>query len=96
MKYKAVIETDDYKDFKFFEDGIGKYMAAKDACATSSGGWIPLYFTECRESVLDKIRTEIEKLQKMCSKDDLNLMAQHSAFGMVLDIFDKYMIESEE
>lgn len=36
MKYKAVIETDDYKDFKFFEDGNGKYMVAKDAGATAS------------------------------------------------------------
>lgn len=45
--------------------------------------------------VLDKIRAEIEKLQKMCDKNDLNLMAQYSAFGMVLDIFDKYKAESE-
>lgn len=46
MKYKAVIETDNYKDFKFFEDGIGKYMICKDAGVTASNGWIPLYFTE--------------------------------------------------
>jgi hypothetical protein len=46
--------------------------------------------------VLDKIRAEIEKLQKMCDKNDLNLMAQYSAFGMVLDIIDKYMAETEE
>lgn len=37
-----------------------------------------------------KERAEIEKLQKMCDKNDLNLMAQYSAFGMVLDIIDKY------
>lgn len=47
MKYKAVIETDDYKNFEFFEDGNGKYMVGKDAGVTASGGWIPLYFTEC-------------------------------------------------
>lgn len=46
--------------------------------------------------VLDKIRTEIEKLQKMCDKNDLNLMAQYSAFGMVLDILDKYKAEKEQ
>ena len=46
--------------------------------------------------VLDKIRAEIEKLQKMCDKNDLNLLAQYSAFGMVLDILDKYKAESEE
>lgn len=45
--------------------------------------------------ILDKIRAEIEKLQKMCDKNDLNLMAQYSAFGMVLDIIDKHKGVSE-
>lgn len=49
MKYKAIIETDDYKDFEFFEDGNGKYMVGNDAGATSDDGWIPLYFTECEQ-----------------------------------------------
>ena len=49
-----------------------------------------------QEPVLDKIRAEIEKLQKMCDKNDLNLMAQYSAFGMVLEILDKYKAESED
>ena len=48
-----------------------------------------------KELILDKIRAEIEKLQKMCDKDDLNLMAQYSAFGMVLEIIDKYKAEIE-
>lgn len=48
-----------------------------------------------KQKVLDKIRAEIEKLQKMCDKNDLNLMAQYSAFGMVLQILDKYKAESE-
>lgn len=52
--------------------------------------------TDCLNCVLDKIRAEIEKLQKMCDKNDLNLMAQYSAFGMVLDILDKYKAETEE
>ena len=43
-----------------------------------------------QEPILDKIRAEIKKLQKMCDKNNLNLMAQYSAFGMVLDILDKY------
>lgn len=51
---------------------------------------------KAQEPILDKIRAEIEKLQKMCDKNDLNLMAQYSAFGMVLDILDKYKAESEE
>lgn len=46
-------------------------------------------------AVLNKIRAEIEKLQGMCDKNDLNLLAQYSAFGMVLDILDKYKEESE-
>lgn len=46
--------------------------------------------------VLDEIRAEIERLQKMCDKNDLNLMAQYSAFGMVLDILDKYKAETED
>lgn len=49
-----------------------------------------------QEPMLDKIRAEIEKLQKMCDKNDLNLLAQYSAFGMVLDIIDKYKAESED
>lgn len=47
------------------------------------------------DEVLDKIRAEIEKLQKMCDKNDLNLIAQYSAFGMVLEIIDKHKAESE-
>lgn len=49
-----------------------------------------------QEPILDRIRAEIERLQKMCDKNDLNLMAQYSAFGMVLDILDKYKTESED
>ena len=48
-----------------------------------------------QEPILDKIRAEVKRLQKMCDKNDLNLMAQYSAFGMVLDIFDKYKAEIE-
>lgn len=48
MKYKAIIETDDYKDFKFFEDDNGKYMVGKDA-GSFDDEWIPLYFTECKQ-----------------------------------------------
>ncbi len=57
MRYMAIIETDDFEDFEFFEDGIGKYMVGKDAGAAAIGGWIPLYFKEC-EKEPDKIRTD--------------------------------------
>ena len=46
MKYKAIIETDDYKNFEFFEDGNGKYIHGIDAGAVNNE-WIALYFTEC-------------------------------------------------
>lgn len=51
---------------------------------------------EDKVKVLDKIRAEIEKLQKMCDTNDLNLLSQHSAFGMALDVIDEYKAESEE
>lgn len=48
MKYKAIIETDDFKNFEFFEDGNGKYIHGIDAGAVNNE-WIPLYFTECEQ-----------------------------------------------
>jgi hypothetical protein len=48
MKYKAIIETDDFEDFEFFEDGNGKYMHGIDAGAVNNE-WIALYFTECEQ-----------------------------------------------
>ena len=45
MKYKAIIDTDEFKDFKFFEDADGKYLVVKDANA-ESGEWIALHFEE--------------------------------------------------
>ena len=45
MKYTAVLDTDDYKDFEFFEDADGKYLVAKDANAKMDE-WISLYFTK--------------------------------------------------
>lgn len=43
MKYTAVLDTDDFKDFEFFEDGNGKYLHAIDAGAIN-GEWIYLPF----------------------------------------------------
>ena len=45
MKYIAVIDTDDFEDFEFFEDGNGVYLHAIDA-GSVNGEWIALYFTE--------------------------------------------------
>lgn len=54
MKYIAIIETDDFEDFEFFEDGNGKYLHAIDA-GSVNGEWIPLYFIECEQDpILDK------------------------------------------
>ena len=45
MKYTAIIDTDEFKDLKFFEDADGKYLAVKDANAKSDE-WIALHFKE--------------------------------------------------
>ena len=50
MKYKTIIETDDYKNFEFFEDGNGKYIHGIDAGAVNNE-WIALYFTECEQYI---------------------------------------------
>lgn len=43
MKYIAVLDTNDFEDFEFFEDGNGKYLHAIDAGAIN-GEWIYLPF----------------------------------------------------
>lgn len=48
MKYKTIIETDDFEDFEFFEDGNGKYIHGIDA-GSVNGEWIALYFIECEQ-----------------------------------------------
>lgn len=49
MKYIAVIDTDDYKDFKFYEDADGEYLIARDANAEPDE-WIPLHFIKAEKS----------------------------------------------
>ena len=86
MKYIAIIDTDDYKDFEFFEDGNGKYLVTKDASAKNDE-WIPLYFKECeQEPILDKIRAEIIELR---SRQNVGVLE-------CLDIINKYKAESDE
>lgn len=57
MKYKTIIETDDIKSFKFFEDGNGKYIVGKDAGAENDE-WIALYFTECEQERMTEQRQD--------------------------------------
>ena len=97
MKYKAIIDTDEFKDFEFFEDGIGKYVVGKDAGATQDG-WIPLYFTEVKEeseneNVLNKVRAEIDNLEEGISSyyNDRPWLFKDE----VLKIVDKYIGESK-
>ena len=92
MKYKTTIDTDEFKDFKFFEDGIGTYMVAKDAGA-SQDGWMSLYFTEVeKESAFDKMRAEI--IKESFPEDDKSV-SNIVYLKDVLDILDKYRAESE-
>ena len=90
MKYRAVIETDDFEDFEFFEDGSGKYIMGIDAGSVNNA-WIPVYFTECgQESVLDKIRAElIQSIQNGMIKID-------NGNEELFRILDKYRAESED
>lgn len=92
MKYKTIVDTDEFKDFKFFEDEIGPYMVAKDAnaCADSSG-WIPLYFKEVKEeSAFDKVRAEI--IKESFPEDDKSVSSM-VYLKDVLGILDKYKAE---
>lgn len=51
MKYIAIVDTDEFKDFEFFEDADGKYLAVKDVNAKSNK-WLPLHFEALTEQVL--------------------------------------------
>ena len=104
MKYKAIIETDDYKDFEFFEDGNGKYIHGIDAGSVNNE-WIPVYFTECKqESVFDKIKSEITDCLK--ALDDIEksglkiylpneMSGRRLTYQQCLKFIDKYKTESE-
>ena len=92
MKYKAIIETDDFEDFEFFEDGNGKYIRGIDAGAVNNE-WIVVYFTECKqESILDKVRAEIADLDDT----EYDYEGYYKAVTDALQIIDKYKVESEE
>lgn len=93
MKYKAIIDTDDYKDFEFFEDGNGKYLIGIDAGA-SGCSWMPLYFTECQEPVLDKVRAEISEVWHTKPRNKYEEGLKDQALK-VMQIIDKYKAESE-
>ena len=85
MKYKAIIETDDFENFKFFEDGNGKYIHGIDAGAVNDE-WIVLYFTEYQEHLLDKIRADV-----------INIADGRQSISVrsVIKIIDKYKTESK-
>lgn len=79
MKYKAVIETDDFEDFQFFEDGSGKYIRGIDAGAVNNE-WIPLYFTECeQEPCEDRYIKEINHLRKYIIKLETQIVEQETS-----------------
>lgn len=52
MKYIAIIDTDDYEDFNFFEDGNGKYLIVKDK--NSKSEWMSLRFSKINEVKVGK------------------------------------------
>lgn len=90
MKYKAIIETNDYKDFEFFEDGNGKYIHGIDAGAVNSE-WIALYFTEVeQENILDKIRAEITDWQTDIHDNEYDAEIHDFVFERIYEIIDEY------
>lgn len=93
MKYIAVLDTDDYEDFAFFEDGKEQYLHAIDAMA-DNGEWIYLPFKPLeQEPVLDKIRAEIKAL----TSNRGFLSCSISYIRKEIDaVFDKYKAESED
>ena len=90
----AIIETDDFEDFEFFEDGIGKYMVGKDAGAAAIGGWIPLYFTECEQEP-DKKKTDTSSIDE--AREDfvhdvyntLDFLPTNDEANRIIDSFDR-------
>jgi len=76
MKYTAIIDTDKFSNFKFFEDADGKYLVARDANAEPAE-WLPLHFTETSNniitSVLNKLRERMEERDKDNGGEPLNM-----------------------
>jgi hypothetical protein len=106
MKYIAVLDTDDFKDFEFFEDGNGKYLHAIDASAIN-GEWIYLPFkplveqeqqtfkwcTDCKE--YDQEKHCCYRFSKVI-RDTVEEMKQESKTGYisiddVMSVFDDFM-----
>ena len=70
MKYIAVLDTDDYEDFEFFEDGKEKYLHVVDANA-ENGEWIYLPFRPLEQEPIPylmhkELDIPISECQKAC------------------------------
>jgi hypothetical protein len=97
MKYIAVLDTDDFEDFEFFEDGKEKYLHAVDVNA-ENGEWIYLPFKPLeQELVIDKIRAEIEpKCDRINSLASVLPYTAHREIQELLcEIIDLCKAESE-
>ena len=90
---EAIKELKILKEEYWDDDGYGHETQQYDDTITA----IDMAIKALEQAdVLDKIRAKIEKLQKMCDMNDLNLLSQYSAFGMALDVIDEYRTESED
>lgn len=110
MKYVAIIDTDEYKNFKFFEDGCGEYLVAKDKNAQPNE-WIRLPFVKA-EIVLnipkeitnwDMIKIIFPNAEIVEEKEDAyKVFLDHTnPFSPVLTVFESwlnvpYKTESED
>ena len=106
MKYIAVLDTDDYEDFEFFEDGKEKYLHAVDAYA-ENGEWIYLPFKELEQEpfmATPCISSKVCEHDRMVTLDKIRAEIEELDYitfdGITkrrcLEIIDRYKAESEE
>lgn len=95
MKYIAVLDTDDYEDFGFFEDGKEKYLHGIDANSVN-GEWIYLPFKPLEQDpVLDKVRAEIKDWQTDIHDNEYDADKYDFVFERIFEIIDEYKAENE-
>ena len=71
MKYIAVLDTDEFEDFNFFEDGKEKYLHAIDANSVN-GEWIYLPFKPLELEPIPKNDLGVDCISRADALDCVN------------------------